>query len=93
MPTKAQRKKTQRKKNPAAVALGKLRAETMTSEAYAELGRIGGQKRATELSRQERKVIAAQGGKARAEKLTAEQRSEVARKAWATRRKRQAEGA
>jgi general stress protein YciG len=64
----------------------------MTSEAYAELGKMGGEKRAINLSRQARKAIAAKGGKARADKLTAEQRSEVARKAWVYSAKAQAAG-
>ena len=52
-------------KNPAAVALAKLRAQKLSPERQSEIGRIAG------------KV----GGKARAEKLTPERRSEIARKA------------
>ena len=62
-----------RKKNPAAVALGKLGAKQ------------GGKARMASLSALERSQFARQGGKvggkARAAKLTKEQRSEIARKA------------
>ena len=53
------------KKNPAAVALAKLRAKSLTAARRQEIGRSGG-------------LI---GGKARARKLTAKQRIESARNA------------
>jgi hypothetical protein len=53
------------KKNAAAVALGKLRAESMTAEERQDLARSGGLK----------------GGKARAKSLTKEQRKAIASKA------------
>lgn len=52
-------------KNPAAVALAKLRAQKLSPERQSEIGRVAG------------KV----GGVARAKKLTPERRSEIARKA------------
>ena len=58
-----------KRKNPAAVALAKLRAASMTPEERQEAGRKGGLK----------------GGKARAKKLTKVQRQEIARKAGAAR--------
>ena len=68
------------KKNPAAVALGRLggkkggraRMESMTPEERAEFARAGGQA----------------GGKARAEKLSAAKRREIAKKASAARWKK-----
>ena len=57
------------KKNPNAVALGKL----------------GGKARAVSLSDAERSAIASQAGKARSKKLSASQRSEIARLAVAAR--------
>jgi len=58
-----------RKKNPAAVALGKLggraRAEKLSAERQSEIGRLAGMV----------------GGKRRAEALTPEQRRAIARKA------------
>ena len=56
-------------KNPAAVALAKLRAASMTVEERAESARKAG-------------LV---GGKARARALTKEQRQEIARKAAAAR--------
>lgn len=69
-----------KKKNPAAVALGRLggkkggkaRMASMTDEERSEFARAGG------------KV----GGKARAEKLSAARRQEIARKAVAARLKK-----
>jgi hypothetical protein len=58
-----------RQKNPAAVALAKLRAKSMTEEERRESARVAGNV----------------GGKARAAKLTKERRSEIARKAAAAR--------
>lgn len=60
---------SKRKKNPAAVALGKLG------------GAKGGKNRAAKLTREERKAIASKGGTARAAKLTPKERSELARRA------------
>jgi hypothetical protein len=51
------------KKNPNAVALGKL----------------GGKARAASLSESQRKAIASEAGKARSKKLSASQRSEIAK--------------
>jgi hypothetical protein len=56
-------------KNPAAVALSKLRMEKMTPEQRQEVARAGG-------------LV---GGRARAKKLTKAQRKESARKAAAAR--------
>jgi hypothetical protein len=57
-----------RRKNPAAVALAKLRAKSMTAEerrqSARKAGRIGGKARAARLTSEERKAIA----KAAAEK-------------------------
>ena len=58
-----------KRKNPAAVALAKLRAASMTPEERQEAGRKGGLK----------------GGKARAKKLTKTQRKAIAQKAAAAR--------
>jgi hypothetical protein len=57
------------KKNPAAVALAKLRANSMTADERSESARTAG-------------LV---GGKARAAKLTPEQRSAIAKKAAAKR--------
>jgi general stress protein YciG len=61
------------RKNPHAVALGRMggkaRAEALTPEELANIGKKGGKK----------------GGKARAQALTPEQRSEISRKAAAAR--------
>jgi hypothetical protein len=61
------------KKNPHAVALGRLggkkRIESLTSEELSELSRSGG-------------LV---GGRARAEKLSSKRKSEIARKAAAAR--------
>jgi len=66
------------KKNPNAVALGKL----------------GGKARAAKLSDAERSAIASGGGKARSKKLSASRRSEIALLAVAAReqKRRQAKG-
>jgi len=61
------------RKNPAAVALGKLGAKK------------GGEARARSLTEQERREIGKAGGKARAKKMTKRQRSDSARKAAAAR--------
>ncbi len=65
------------KKNPAAVALGRLG------------GKRGGRARMAMMSDEQRAEFASKGGKAggkaRAEKLSAKQRSEIARKAAAAR--------
>jgi len=62
-----------KRKNPAAVALGKLGAKK------------GGKARARLLTEDERREIASKGGKARLKKMTPQQRSESARKAAAAR--------
>jgi len=67
MPTKPTLK--EKKKNPAAVALGKLG------------GAKGGKARAANLSPEERSRSAAYAAKARARKLSAEDRRKIARKA------------
>jgi general stress protein YciG len=59
----------QRKKNPAAVALGKLG------------GKKGGRARMALMSAEERSEFARMGGKASRGKLTPEERSAIARKA------------
>lgn len=56
-------------KNKAAVALGKLRIKSMTTEEHLAIASAGGKK----------------GGRARAKKLTAARRAEIARKAAAAR--------
>lgn len=58
-----------RKKNQAAVALGRLRVKSMTAEEHKEVSAKGGKK----------------GGKARAEKLSAARRKAIAEKAAAAR--------
>ena len=58
-----------KKKNPAAVALGKLG------------GKKGGRARMKQMTEDERREFASKGGKASRGKLTPEQRSEIARKA------------
>ena len=58
-----------KRKNPAAVALAKLRAASMTPEERQEAGRKGGLK----------------GGEARAKKLTKAERKVIAQKAAAAR--------
>jgi len=64
-----------KRKNPAAVALAKLRARSLTAEERSEIGRMGG----------------AVGGTARAKKLSKAERKEIAQKAaqarWGTRKK------
>jgi hypothetical protein len=65
-----------KKKNPAAVALAKLRLKRMTAEERREVARQGG-------------LV---GGKARAKKLSRKERQEIGRKGaevrWASARKR-----
>ena len=65
------------KKNPAAVALGRLG------------GKVGGKVRMETMSAEERAEFASKGGQAggpaRAEKLSSKRRSEIARKAAAAR--------
>jgi hypothetical protein len=58
-----------KKKNPAAVALAKLRLKRMTAEERQDVARQGG-------------LV---GGKARAQKLSPKQRQEIARKGAAAR--------
>jgi hypothetical protein len=61
-------------KNPAAVALGKLRAASMTMEDRLKASRAGGEARAKKLSKAQRQAIAKEaaaarwGGKANAKK-------------------------
>lgn len=66
-----------KKKNPAAVALGKLG------------GKVGGKARMKTMSPEQRAEFASKGGvvggRARAEKLSSKRRSEIARKAAAAR--------
>ena len=70
-----------KRKNPAAVALGRLGGKAG--------GKLGGKKRMESMSTQERKEFAALGGsvggRARAQKLTAAQRKKIAKKAAAAR--------
>jgi|GEM_PF-5667138 len=83
---------TQRK-NPHAVALGKLgakaRNETLTSEEREEFARRGGLARSKKLSKDELSKIGKKagkrGGRARAQSLTREQRKEIGRKGAAAR--------
>ena len=76
-----------RKKNVAAVALGKLRRKR--GMPLDEVGSLGGKARAKNLSEAARKAIASTGGKvggaARAKALTKAERSEIAKKAAAAR--------
>jgi hypothetical protein len=78
-----------KKKNPAAVALGKLRARKVSVERQKEIASMGGRARAEAISDEDLNRIVTKagkaGGKARAAKLTKEQRSEIARKAAAAR--------
>ena len=53
------------KKNEAAVALGKLRAKTLTNEERSRGGQKGGKTRAERLSTKRRKEIAQKAAKAR----------------------------
>jgi hypothetical protein len=82
-----------KKKNPAAVALGKLRARKVSAERQREIASMGGRARAEAISEEELNRIVTKagksGGKARAAKLTKEQRSETARKAAVARWKKQ----
>src|SRR5512133_3770048 len=55
-------------KNPAAVAHGKLRAATMTTEERQTAGRAGGAARAKNLTKAQRKAIASAAAKARWDK-------------------------
>ena len=79
-----------KRKNPHAVALGRLggkaRAKSLTDEQKSEIARragvVGGQRRADALAAMSSAGV---GGKARAAKLTAEQRREIAKKAAAVR--------
>ena len=52
-------------KNRAAVALGRLRAKTMTAEERAKGGRIGGKARARALTKEQRQEIARKAAAAR----------------------------
>lgn len=82
-----------RRKNPHAVALGKLggkaRAAKLSAKEREEIarrgGEVGGRRRADNLSAEERSRISRTGGlvggKARAAKLSKERRSEIARMA------------
>ena len=78
-----------KKKNAAAVALGKLRAKKMTAERIKEIASLGGKARANAVSGEDLTLIARGaglvGGRARAEKLSSKRRSEIARKAAAAR--------
>ena len=53
-----------KKKNAAAVALGKRRMKLISAEKRAELGREGGKARLTKLTPEERSAIARKAGKA-----------------------------
>jgi hypothetical protein len=81
--------KTKRKKNPHAVALGKMVAEKYSAAYMAEIGTRGGKKGGAQTkARHGSKHFAgagAKGGAARAKKLSAARRSEIGRKAVAAR--------
>jgi hypothetical protein len=66
-----------RRKNPAAVALGRLGGKVG--------GKIGGKLRINQMTRQELTAFTQAGGKARAAKLSAKRRREIAKKAAAAR--------
>ena len=53
-----------KRKNPAAVALGKRRMKLISAEERAELGREGGKARLTKLTSEQRSEIARKAGKA-----------------------------
>jgi general stress protein YciG len=78
-----------KKKNPAAVALGKLRKKRLSPERLKEIASLGGTARASALSAEEIARIAREagkvGGRARAEQLSARRRQEIARQAAAAR--------
>ncbi len=78
-----------RKKNSAAVSLGKLRARKVARGRRSEIASMGGRARAESISQEDLHRIVTKagisGGKARAAKLTQEQRSDIARKAAAAR--------
>ena len=78
-----------KKKNPAAVALGKLRKKRLSPERLKEIASLGGTARASALSAEEMARIAREagkvGGRARAEQLSASRRREIARQAAAAR--------
>jgi len=78
-----------KKKHPAAVALGKLRAEKLSQERIREISSLGGNARARTLSEEEASAIGRMagkvGGRARAAKLSSKRRSEIARQAAAAR--------
>jgi hypothetical protein len=77
------------KKNPAAVALAKLRIKKLAPERRKEIASLGGKARARVLSEEEAAAIGREagkvGGRARAEKLSGKRRSEIARQAAAAR--------
>jgi hypothetical protein len=66
-----------RRKNPAAVALGRLGGKVG--------GKIGGKIRMRDMTPEEFAAFTRAGGKARAAKLSAKRRSEIAKKAAAAR--------
>ena len=68
-----------KRKNPAAVQLGKLR--TKKGPPLDEIGRLGGERRAESLSKRELENSARRAGKASAQKLSAEQRRQRAKMA------------
>jgi hypothetical protein len=61
-----------KRKNPAAVALGRLRAATMTTEERQKAGRAGGRARAKKLTKAARKEIAERAAAARWGKKSSE---------------------
>jgi hypothetical protein len=67
---------TSKRKNPAAVALAKLRAESLTPEQRSEIGRMGGEARMQNTTAKERKEIGRRAGlaSAKARKKKAKQR-------------------
>jgi hypothetical protein len=77
------------RKNPAAVALAKLRIKKLSPERRKEIASLGGNARARNLSKEDASAIGRKAGKvgghARAEKLSSKRRSEIASKAASVR--------
>ena len=78
-----------KKKNPAAVELGKLR--TKKGPSLAAIGSLGGRRRAENLSKMERENSARTAGEASAKKMSPVERRERAQKAAAARWGKKAE--
>jgi len=70
-----------RRKNPAAVALARLRMRRMTAAQRQAVARLGGQARASKTTPEQRTAIGQEAGAARARALTPEERKAVARAA------------